>query len=459
MVYLYSVILKYGVRMKIQLSEHFNYKKLIRFTFPSVMMMIFMSVYGIVDGLFVSNFAGDIPFKAINLVIPYIMILSTVGFMFGSGGTAIIANARGEGNDERANKLFSLFVYLILISGTAIAIISFIFMRPICQLLGAEGELLESCVLYSRIILCALPFSMLQFFFQSFFVAAERPKMGFASIATAGVTNMILDALLVGLLPLEYKLAGAAIATGASQIIGGIIPIIYFASKNSTVFRLGRTNIDVRAIGKACFNGSSEFMTNVSMNLVGMLYNLQLIKYAGEDGIAAYGAMMYICMIFSAIFLGYSIGAAPIISYHDGAQNHTEKKGILKKSLVIISVISICMFILAEILATPLTKLFVGYSDSLVEMTVYGFRIFSITFLLMGIAIFGSSFFTALGDGLTSAIISFLRTLVFQLVAVMVMPVIFGGVDGIWWSVVLADVMAMSLTLLFIIVKRKRFNY
>lgn len=459
MIYLYSVILKNGVRMKIQLSEHFNYKKLIRFTFPSVMMMIFMSVYSIVDGLFVANFAGDIPFKAINLVIPYIMILTTLGLMLGSGGTAIIANARGEGNDERANKLFSLFVYFTFISGVVIAVISFIFMRPICELLGAEGQLLENCVLYSRIILCALPFSMLQFFFQSFFVAAERPKLGLAVIVAAGVTNMILDALLVGLLPVEYKLAGAAIATGMSQIIGGTISIIYFACKNSTVFRLGKTNLDVRAIGKACFNGSSEFMSNVSMNFVGMLYNLQLIKYAGEDGIAAYGAMMYIGMIFSAIFVGYSIGAAPIVSYHDGAKNHEEKRGVLKRGIVIIFVISVSMFILAEAFSTPMSRLFVGYSQSLLDMTVHGFRIFSISFLLMGIAIFGSSFFTALGDGLTSAIISFLRTLVFQLIAVMVMPIMLGGVDGIWWSVVVAETMAVVFTVLYLVIKRKKYNY
>ena len=434
--------------MKIQLSDHFNYKRLFVFTLPSIAMMVFTSIYGIVDGFFVSNFAGDIPFKALNLIFPFLMILGTVGFMFGTGGTAIVANTFGEGDKERANRYFSLFVYLTFFLGIFFAVIGIIFLPSIAKLLGAEGEILRNCVLYGRIILCALPFLVLQYLFQSFFVAAEKPRLGLFVIIAAGVTNMALDAVLVLLLPQEYKLAGAAIATAASQFVGGFIPLVYFFRKNSSILRLGKTKWDGRAILKACTNGSSEFMSNVSMNLVGMLYNLQLLKYAGEDGVAAYGTMMYAGWIFCAIFVGYSVGTAPIISYHDGAKNYAELKGILKKSLVIIGGLGVAMLAVAEIFASPLSAIFVGYSDTLMEMTVDGFRLFALCFPFMGYAIFGSGFFTALNDGLTSALISFLRTMVFQLLAVLALPLIW-ELNGIWLSVVVAEFSAAVLSFLF----------
>ena len=444
--------------MRIQLSDHFTYKKLCKFTLPSVAMMVFTSVYGIVDGFFVSNFAGDIPFKALNFIFPFLMILGTVGFMFGTGGTAIVANAFGEGDNERANRHFSLFVYVTFILGIVFAIIGIIFLPSIAELLGAEGELLDNCIVYGRIILCALPFLVLQYLFQSFFVAAEKPRLGLLVIIAAGVTNMLLDAILVVFLPKEYKLMGAAIATGCSQIIGGLVPFLYFIRKNGSLLRIGKTKWDGRAILKACTNGSSEFMANVSMNLVGMVYNLQLLKYIGEDGIAAYGTMMYAGWIFCAVFVGYAVGTAPIISYNDGAKNGVELRGILKKSVVIIGILGLVMLAVAEVFAAPMSAIFIGYSDSLMEMTVDGFRVFALCFPFMGYAIFGSSFFTALNDGLTSALISFLRTLVFQLIAVLVLPLIW-EVDGIWASVVVAEFAAAALSAVFAYIKRKKYSY
>lgn len=444
--------------MSIQLSDHFNYQKLIKFTLPSILMMIFTSIYGVVDGLFISNFAGDIPFKAVNLIYPFLMIVSTVGFMFGTGGTALVALVYGMGDKERANRYFSLFVYTTFIIGAVLAIISFIFIRPIAILLGGEGAILENCIVYGRILLCAIPFVVLQFFFQSFFVAAEKPRLGLAVIVAAGVTNMILDAVLVILLPQEYKLIGAALASAISQFIGGFVPLVYFFHKNGTVFRLGKTRFDGSALLKACINGSSEFMSNVAMNLVGILYNIQLLKYAGDDGIAAYGVMMYVSMIFSAVFIGYSIGVSPIISYHDGAGSHDEKKSLLRKSLILLAFGGIAMLAAAQLLAAPLSKIFVGYSDALTQMTTHGFRIFAVSFPFMGYAIFASGFFTALNDGLTSALISFLRTLVFQLGAVLLLPLIF-DIDGIWISVVVAEVMAVLWSAVFLIAKRKKYRY
>lgn len=444
--------------MTIQLSDHFTYRKLIKFTSSSIAMMIFTSIYGVVDGLFVSNFAGKTAFSAVNLMMPVFMIIATVGFMFGTGGTAIVANTLGTGDKEKANRLFSLFVYVAFALGVLFAMLGFAFIRPIATLIGAKGQLLEYCVDYGRIILTALPFFVLQLLFQSFFVAAERPHLGLLVTGIAGVTNMVLDAVLVILLPLEYKLAGAAVATAFSHFLGGVIPLVYFFRKNTSILRLGKTSFEGKAIVKACTNGSSEFMSNVSMNIVGMLYNIQLLHHAGEDGVAAYGVMMYVSMIFSAAFIGYSIGSAPIISYHDGAKNYGELKNLFKKSLSLLSVSGIVMLVAAQLLAAPLAQVFVGYDKQLVQLTVAGFRIFAVAFPFMGFAIFGSGFFTALNDGLTSALISFLRTLVFQASAVLLLPLIF-GVDGIWFSIVVAEVMAVVFTAIFFITKRKKYQY
>lgn len=444
--------------MRIQLSDHFSYGKLIKFTLPSIAMMIFTSIYGIVDGFFVSNFTGKTPFAAVNLIMPVLMILGTVGFMFGTGGTAIVAKTYGEGDREKANSYFSLFVYLAFGLGVLLAVAGILFTRPIASFLGATGELLENCVVYARIILLALPCYVLQVMFQSFFVAAEKPNLGLTVTISSGVTNMVLDAVLVILLPQQHKLAGAAAATAMSQVVGGVVPLFYFFRKNDSILRLGKTRYDGRAVMKACVNGSSEFMSNISMSLVGILYNGQLMKYAGENGVAAYGVMMYVSMIFSAAFVGYSIGTAPIIGYHDGARNYTELHGLLRKSLTMIGIFGVGMVVSGELLATPLSKLFVGYDKELMDMTVSGFRIFALSFAFMGFAIFASGFFTALNDGVTSAIISFLRTLVFQCAAVIILPMLW-GIDGVWISIIVAEVMAVVLSAIFLVAKRKKYHY
>lgn len=444
--------------MKIQLSDHFSYGRLLRFTAPSIAMMIFTSVYGVVDGFFVSNYAGKTPFAAVNLIMPFLMVIATVGFMFGTGGSALVAKSFGEGEPERANRNFSLFVYVSFALGVVLAVLGIVFIRPISIRLGAEGALLDNCVVYARIILAALPFYVLQLLFQSFFVTAEKPQLGLAVTVSAGLTNMVLDAVLVISLPQQYKLAGAALATALSQVVGGTVPLFYFARKNSSILRLGRTAFDGRAILKACTNGSSEFMSNVSMNIVGMLYNTQLLKFAGENGVAAYGVMMYVSMIFSAAFIGYSIGTAPVVSYHDGARNFPELKSLLRKSLVVIGLFGVCMVASAELLSSRLARMFVGYDAALMELTVSGFQIFALSFIFMGFAIYGSSFFTALNDGLTSAAISFLRTLVFQVAAVLLLPTIW-DIDGIWMSIVVAEFMAVVLTAALLAIKRRKYHY
>jgi len=442
--------------MTIKLSDHFTYKKLLRFTLSSIVMMIFSSVYGVVDGLFVSNYVGKTPFAAVNFIMPFLMILGSFGFMIGTGGSALVSKTMGEGEWEKADKIFSMLVYITAICGIVIATLGAFFMRSVASLLGAEGQLLENCVLYGRIIMVALPAFMLQMAFQSFFVTAEKPQLGLWVTVAAGVTNMILDALFVAVF--EWGLAGAAWATAISQMVGGFVPIIYFGTENKSLLQLRKTEFDGRALMKTCTNGSSELMSNISMSLVGMLYNVQLIRYAGEDGVSAYGVMMYVNMIFLAIFIGYAIGTAPIIGYHFGAKNKKELKSLLKKSTMIICISSLAMLGASWLLASPLTKIFVGYDDALYELTYKGFKIFAFSFMFAGMAIFGSSFFTALNDGLTSAIISFLRTLVFQIAAVMLLPLIL-GVDGIWLSIVVAELMAALLSVLFILVKRKKYGY
>ncbi len=444
--------------MRIKLSDHFTYRKLLRFTLPSIAMMIFTSIYGVVDGYFVSNFAGKEPFAAVNLIMPFIMVVATVGFMFGTGGTALVSKTFGEGDPERANRYFSLFVYTSFILGVVFSVLGIIFLRPISRLLGAEGTLLDNCVVYGTIVIAAMPFFILQLLFQSFFVAAEKPNLGFWVIVAGGVANMIGDALLVTLLPQELKLTGAAIATALGQLVGGGVPLIYFFRKNSSILRLGKTRFDAKALWKATTNGVSELVSSASMSIVGIVMNLQLLKYAGEDGVAAYGVMMYVNMIFAAIFIGYSIGTAPVIGFHFGAKNHTELRNLLRKSLLLLLIGGILMVAAAEGLAKPLALLFVGYDPGLMQLTESGFRIFALSFFFIGFAIFGSGFFTALNDGVTSAIISFLRTLVFELGAILLLPLLF-GVNGLWFSVVVAELMATALSFLFMAIKRKRFGY
>lgn len=443
--------------MEIKLSEHFNCKKLLRFTLPSMIMMIFTSVYSVVDGFFVSNFAGKEPFAAVNFIMPLLMILGAVGFMFGTGGSAIVARKMGEGDEEGANKCFSLFVYASAVIGVIIAVLGIVFIRDIATLMGAEEKMLDDCVLYGRIILAALPFYMLQMEFQTFFVTAEKPKLGLVVTIASGVTNIILDAVLVGVF--KFGIAGAAAATSVSQVIGGVFPIIYFIVKgNKSKLRFTKTRIDWKILAKGTANGSSELMNNVAMSVVGMLYNIRLLEYAGQDGVAAYGILMYVGMIFNALFVGYCVGVAPIISYHFGAENIDELKGLLKKSLAIISVFSAAMFVSCLLLSDTLSGLFAGYDKDLLELTQRAFFIYSFSFIFMGYSIFSSGFFTALNDGLTSAIIAFLRSFVFQIAAIIIFPILW-GVDGIWYSIVVAEAAMVFVSAMFLMLKRKKYKY
>lgn len=442
--------------MNIKLSEHFTYKKILRFTLPSIIMMIFTSIYGVVDGFFVSNYVGKTPFAAVNLIMPFLMILGAVGFMFGTGGGALIAKTMGEGKSEKANSLFSLFVYTTAVCGIIIGALGIVFIRPVAALLGAEGEMLNNCVTYGRIILIALPFFMLQYEFQSFFATAEKPQLGLVVTIAAGFTNMILDALFIAVF--KWGLFGAAAATAISQIVGGSIPLIYFFRKNSSRLKLTKCKFEKNMLLRACVNGSSELMSNISMSIVSMLYNFQLMKYVGENGVAAYGVLMYVNLFFLAAFIGYSVGAAPIIGYNYGAQNYSELKNLLKSSFTIIGIFSVCMFTLSEFLAYPIAKIFVGYDKELMNLTLNGFRIVSFLFLFAGVSIFGSAFFTALNNGLISALISFLRTLVFQVSAVLIIP-IFLGINGIWLSTVTAEVMSVIITLIFIFKMKNKYHY
>ena len=444
--------------MKIQLSDHFTYKKLLKFTLPSIVMMVFSSIYGVVDGFFVSNFAGEAEFKAVNFIMPVLMLLGAIGFMFGAGGSALISKTLGEGDKKRANGIFSFVTYTSIVTGVIISILGILLIRPIATALGA-GAMLENCVIYGRIILCALPFFMLQMVFQSFFVTAEKPQAGLFVTIGAGVTNMVLDALFIGIF--KWGITGAATATALSQVVGGIAPIIYFSrKKNDSLLRLDKPIIDFKALLKVCTNGSSELMTNISLSVIGMLFNYQLLIYAGKegDGVAANGVLMYVGFIFISIFIGYSIGVAPIIGYHYGAKNTNELKGLRKKSMIIILFLSIAMFLLGEGLAEPLSRLFVGYSDKILDMTVHGFRIYSFCFLIVGFNIFCSAFFTALGNGLVSAVLSFLRLFLFQAITVIVLP-LFMGLDGIWISSTGSELLAIVTSFIFIIALKKKYDY
>ena len=443
---------------KIQLSDHFTYARLIRFVIPSVVMMIFTSIYGVVDGLFVSNFVGKTPFAAINLIFPLIMILGGFGFMLGTGGTAIVAKTLGMGEKKLATEYFTFIIASTAAMGTILSILGIIFARPVAMLLGAEGEILECAVVYARVVLIALPFFMLQNSFQNFFITAEKPKLGLAVTIAAGVTNMVLDALFIAVF--DWGLIGAAAATATSQFIGGAVPIIYFATSDKSTLRFCKTRAYFRVLLNACINGSSELLSNISASVVTILYNFQLLRFAGENGIAAYGVVMYVAFVFVAIFIGFVIGAGPIVSFHYGANNTDELKSIRKKSTILVLAAGAAMLIVAILLSRPLCTLFVGYDSALYEITLRGFIIYAVSYLFAGFNIFGSSFFTALNNGLISAVISFLRTLVFQTSTVILLPLLFSEpLDGVWFSVIVAEALSFAVTAFFIALKKKEYNY
>lgn len=442
--------------MNIKISDHFTYKKLFRFVLPSIAMMIFTSIYGVVDGLFVSNFVGETPFAAINLVMPFVMILGGMGFMVGSGGTALVAKTLGEGDREKANRYFSILVQFTVILGVILTAVGIIFMRPIAYFLGATEGMIEDCVIYGRIIISFTTSFMLQNIFQSFLIAAERPKLGFYATIGAGVTNMVLDALFI--VVFKWGVAGAAFATGISQCVGGLFPFIYFIRKNSSLLRLRYTPLRFKPIVNACINGSSELMNNISTSVVSMLFNFQLMEYIGENGVSAYGVLMYVQFIFIAIYIGYSIGVAPIVGYNFGAEATSELKNILKKSVTFTFASGVVLSIAAFVLSGPLAAMFVGYNPELWELTKKAFMIFAPAFLFSGFNMFVSGFFTALNNGGVSAAVAFLRTLVFQSAAILLLPRLIGE-DGIWLSILVAEIFAFVISIGFLVAKRKKYHY
>lgn len=442
--------------MNISLSSHFTYSKLLRFTFPSIIMMVLTSIYGVVDGVFVSNFVGSDAFAAINIIMPFLTILGAIGFMVGTGGSALVALTLGTGDEKKAKEIFSLLVYVLIAVGLVFALAGEIFLAPMAGLLGADEVLLPYCIRYGRIVLLSLVPLMLQHVFQSFLVVAERPQFGLAITIASGVANIFLDAFFIAVL--RRGIAGAAEATAISQAIGGLIPLVYFILPNKSSLHLGKTHMDLAALLKACTNGSSEFMTNISMSVVDMLYNWQLMRFSGSDGVAVYGIIMYISFIFAAIFIGYSMGSSPIVGYHYGAGNKNELKNILKKSMRIIVIVEIVLMLTAEIFAPFFAGIFVNYDAELFEMTVHALRIYSIAFLMSGFNIYSSSFFTALNDGFVSATLSFCRTMLFETGAVLVLP-FFLGASGIWYSIIAAEIMAVCLSLFFLAKKSKKYGY
>ncbi len=442
--------------MSVKISEHFSCAKLVRYTTPTAIMMVFTSIYGVIDGLFVSNFAGKEPFAALNLIYPFVMVLGALGFMFGTGGTALVSKTLGEGNRERANGLFSMLVCATFAAGVLGSIVIIAGARSMAQLMGATGTLADQAVLYGSIVALSMPFFVLQQSFQSYFSAAGKPKVGLAVIVVAGVANIVFDALFI--VGFGWGLAGAAIATAISEVLGGSIPVVYFIRKNPSALRLVKPLVDFRALGKACVNGSSELVSNVSMSLVSMLYNYQLMAILGTDGVAAYGVIEYLMWIFISLFMGFSVGASPLIAYQYGAKNKAELSSLFKKSLLIVGVLGVLLTVAALAFARPVALLFVGYDEGVINLVTHALSIYSWVFLLCGFSIFASAFFTALNNGLISAAISFLRTLVFEVAAIIVLPMFFGEM-GIWSAIVVAEAMSLVIAVAFLVGMRKVYGY
>ena len=442
--------------MKIELNEHFTYKKLIRFTLPSILMMIFTSIYGVVDGFFVSNYVGAEAFASVNLIMPVIIILSAVGFMIGTGGNALVAMTLGQHDERRANEIFSMLIYILIFLGICLSIAMAVFMPKMARILGATDIMIDDCVIYGRISMVSLTFFMLQTSFQSFMVTAARPHFGLYITIAAGVTNMVLDLVFVGIL--GFGVAGAAWATVASEIVGGSVPLIYFIIPNKSKLNLVKAGFQFRPLIKVLSNGASEFMTIISSSFVNMLYNLQLMKIAGEKGVASFGVIMYINFIFTGVLFGYAFGSSSIVSYHYGAENYKELRSLFSKSIKIIGIASLISFASAQIFAIPLIKIFFSYSDELIHMTTHGFRIYSIAYLMIGFNGYASSLFTALNNGKVSATIAFGRTLVFQVASILILPQIF-GLDGIFSSIIVAEFLAIMVSMFFINKYKNEYHY
>ena len=445
------------MKAKIQLSDHFTYGKLLRFTLPPIVMMVFTSIYSVVDGFFISNFAGKTAFAALNLIWPFLMILGGMGFMIGTGGTALVSRYLGAGQKERARRYFSMLVEFTAVLGLILTAIGLIFMEPIARFLGATEEMIPDCVLYGRIVIAFNVAFMFQNVFQSFLVAAEKPRLGLVATVSAGVTNMVLDALLVGVF--RWGLAGAALATGLSQTVGAVIPMVFFLNReNGSALHFSFTPMEAHPLLQACGNGASELMSNISGSIAAMVYNFQLLKFLGEDGVSAYGVIMYVGFIFVAIFVGYSIGSAPIISFHFGAENREELKNMFRKSYLLMAVWGIAMALAAYLLAGPLAKLFVGYDRQLCELTVHAMRLHCLAFLFTGANIFTSSLFTALNDGTVSAAVSFARSMVLQIATVLLLPGLMGP-DGLWLAALATDTCALVIDICVLGGNRKKYGY
>lgn len=442
---------------KISLADNFDLRRLLKFVMPSVIMMVVSSVYVVVDGFFVSNFVGDKAFASVNIIMPFIMILSSIGYMFGTGGSAFVSMLMGQGKDEKANRVFSMLTYVLIIVGISVSIIGFIFVKPIAVMLGASPEMLPLCIKYTRISMISLTCFMLQNFFQSFLVTAEKPKLGLLVMVLAGINNIVFDAIFVGFL--GFGVEGAAVATVMSECIAGLVPILYFTSKkNTSRLRLGKASFDWKDLAKICGNGLSEFVTNISLSLVNIVYNIQLMKFIGSDGVAAYGVIMYVSAIFMSVFMGYSVGVAPVIGYKHGSEDKLALKSLFKRSVSIMIILGGILLVLAQLFAPIIANVFVGYNTGIKELTVYAFRIFSIAYVILGINMFGSAFFTALNNGGVSALLSLVRTLVFQLIFVLVLPILF-GVNGIWFSVVASESVALIMTVIFFGKYKKVYGY
>ena len=455
-------IISAAMAHSIHLSDHFTYKKILRFTIYPILMMLITSIYWIVDGFFISNYVGPSAFAGVNLIFPVVMIVACIGFMFGSGGAALVSKKLGEGDSDGANKTFSLITYVTLGTGLILSLIFFFLVRPIAMgfasinQVEASEAMIDSAEVYGRIMVGGVFLYIMQGYFHSFFSVNEKSSLGFLFTLISGLTNMLLDYLLIGVF--RAGVVGAACASLSGMFISAVGPFLYFRFGKNNLIKLGKPRWNLNEITQSIANGSSEFVSNVSGSIVTIVFNVQLLKYIGEVGVSAYGIIGYVCFVFFAIFIGYSIGIAPVIGYNYGAKNPVELTNVLRKSFVIISVSGVAMTLLSAGLADPITRIFSAGVGELHTLGVRAMRIFSICYLMAGFSMFGSSFFTALNNGLISALISFCRTLVFQLGSVFVLPLIV-GVDGIWFSIIVAEFLSMVMTIIFISARRRKYGY
>ena len=419
-------------------------------------MMLFTSMYGVVDGLYLSHFSGKEAFAAITLIIPLPLLIGAWAYMIGAGGSAVIAKAIASDRQKDANEYFSFLVLISVLGSILLAGIGEIFLEPCAKLLGANDEMLPFCMTYGRILIAAVPLYVLQNVFQSFLTVAEHPKIGLAINLVSAFLNMALNFVFIRIT--NEVVTAVALATVVSQFVGGITPFVFFVRSKSTTLRFGRPHMPMSLLGPVFANGVSEFVSEIFHPLASVMYNYKLMELTGLNGVAAYGVLMNVGFLFGSVFLGFAVGSAPLFTYKYEREDHDELHSLFIKSTISVVLMGFLLYGVACMIEGPFAAEFFGGDELLITMTEEAFALHSLSYMVMGLAVFASAFFTAIHDSRVSFLISFLRTLLFEVLAILLLPMLF-DLNGVWAASLTSEVLTLLVTVGLLISKKEKYQY